>query len=317
MANTITPTFSFTLPEVGADTNAWGGHINGNFTTIDNQMLSRTSVAPQSMAGGINIPANGLNVGSGLLAVTSTGVTMSGTLAVAGALTLSSSVSGTSASFSSTLSVTSTATLSGNATVGGTLGVTGLATFTTNVSAGAAPTDIAHLTNKFYVDGQDALRLALTGGTLTGNLTISKTAPAVLLTATGGSNFSVLNDGSLCGIYRSSSGSWGFYSDTSGNLTAAGNVTAYSDARLKENVQTIRDAVNLVGRMRGVFYDRIDTGKPGVGVIAQEMQEIVPQVVIRNSDDTLSVAYGNLVGVLIEAVKELSARVEALEQEGK
>jgi hypothetical protein len=64
--------------------------------------------------------------------------------------------------------------------------------------------------------------------------------------------------------------------------------------------------------MRGVYYDRIDTGEAGVGVIAQEMREVVPEVV-RDNDGTLSVAYGNLVGVLIEAVKELADRVEELE----
>jgi hypothetical protein len=99
--------------------------------------------------------------------------------------------------------------------------------------------------------------------------------------------------------------------DASGNLTATGNVTAYSDARLKKNVSTIDNALALVEKMRGVRYERIEDGKAGVGVIAQEMQEVVPEVV--HEGENLSVAYGNLVGVLIEAVKELSARVKELE----
>jgi hypothetical protein len=64
--------------------------------------------------------------------------------------------------------------------------------------------------------------------------------------------------------------------------------------------------------MRGVYYDRIDTGEAGVGVIAQELRDVIPEVVKEN-DGTLSVAYGNLVGVLIEAIKELSTKVAALE----
>jgi hypothetical protein len=100
--------------------------------------------------------------------------------------------------------------------------------------------------------------------------------------------------------------------DASGNLTAAGNITAYSDARLKKNVSTIDNALALVEKMRGVRYDRIDSGKAGIGVIAQEMQEVLPEVV-HEGEEHLSVAYGNLVGVLIEAVKELSARVKELE----
>ena len=99
------------------------------------------------------------------------------------------------------------------------------------------------------------------------------------------------------------------FGDT-GNFTASGNVTAYSDARLKKNVVTIDGALALVEKMRGVRYDRIDSGKAGIGVIAQEMQEVVPEVV--HEGKNLSVAYGNLVGVLIEAVKELSGEVKAL-----
>ena len=106
-----------------------------------------------------------------------------------------------------------------------------------------------------------------------------------------------------------------FQMDGSGNLTMAGNVTAYSDARLKDNVATVANALDLVGKMRGVTYTRKDTGEAGVGVIAQEMLEVLPQVVQQGigDDDTLSVAYGNLVGVLIEAIKELTARVAELE----
>ena len=102
--------------------------------------------------------------------------------------------------------------------------------------------------------------------------------------------------------------------DMSGNLTMAGNVTAYSDARLKEDVATITNALDLVGKMRGVTYTRKDTGEAGVGVIAQEMLEVLPEVVQQGigEDDTLSVAYGNLVGVLIEAIKELRTEVEML-----
>jgi hypothetical protein len=107
-----------------------------------------------------------------------------------------------------------------------------------------------------------------------------------------------------------------FQMDMSGNLTMAGNVTAYSDARLKKDVSTVTNALELVGKMRGVTYTRTDTGEAGVGVIAQEMLEVMPQVVQQGigDDDTLSVAYGNLVGVLIEAIKELSLKVKTLEE---
>lgn len=312
MANVITPTYSFTLPEVGADTNAWGGHINGNFTTIDNQMLSRTNVSAQTMAGALNLPANGLNVGSGQLQVTGGNVSVSGALTASGAITSVSNVSGVNGVFSGTLTVTGVAALNNNTTVGGTFTSTGAATFSTTVTASFTPSNGSHLTNKTYVDTQDALKLSLTGGTMSGNLNVQNTAPYVALLDTDGYNYGFRNDGNVCGTWRFSASNWANYSDTSGNFVAVGNVTAYSDARLKENVETIRDAVALTKRMRGVFFDRIGTGEHGVGVIAQEMQEVLPQVVL-DTDGNLSVAYGNIVGVLIEAIKELSARVEALE----
>jgi hypothetical protein len=100
--------------------------------------------------------------------------------------------------------------------------------------------------------------------------------------------------------------------DMSGNLTMAGNVTANSDERLKENIQLIPDALAKVESVRGVTYTRKDNGAAGIGVIAQEIQKIAPEAVMIGEDGTLSVAYGNLVGLLIEAVKDLSGQVKEL-----
>jgi hypothetical protein len=98
-----------------------------------------------------------------------------------------------------------------------------------------------------------------------------------------------------------------------GSITATGNVTAYSDRSLKRDIQTIEHALDLVKSLRGVTFEMVNTGQQGIGVVAQEVQEYVPQVV-QDNNGILSVAYGNLVGVLIEAVKELSTRIETLEK---
>lgn len=103
---------------------------------------------------------------------------------------------------------------------------------------------------------------------------------------------------------------------STGTITAATNVTVSSDIRLKSNIETIDSALDKVKAMRGVYFDRHDDkATRAVGVIAQEMQEVMPEVVVTDNteDKHLSVAYGNLVGVLIEAVKELSDKVEELE----
>ncbi|KAI3597718.1 hypothetical protein D8I24_6534 [Cupriavidus necator H850] len=103
-----------------------------------------------------------------------------------------------------------------------------------------------------------------------------------------------------------------------GTLSATANVVWASDARLKDDVQTIPAAVSKVKRMRGVSYVRNDIADSPrfVGVLAQELRAVLPEAVREGSDGMLSVDYGALGPVLIEAVKELCARVEELERRG-
>jgi hypothetical protein len=99
-----------------------------------------------------------------------------------------------------------------------------------------------------------------------------------------------------------------------GDILASGDVIAFSDKKLKENIKTLDGS--KVYNMRGVSFTKKDTGRDGSGVIAQEIQKIAPELVTDN-DGTLSVAYGNLTGYLIEAVKELKAEVEQLKKQIK
>ena len=102
--------------------------------------------------------------------------------------------------------------------------------------------------------------------------------------------------------------------DDFGNFTAAQNITAYSDIRYKTNIRTIENALDKTMKLRGVSYDR--NGVPGIGVIAQEIKGVIPEVVLEGQDDEkiLSVAYGNIVGLLIEAIKELKAEIDVLKK---
>ena len=75
------------------------------------------------------------------------------------------------------------------------------------------------------------------------------------------------------------------------------------------------NALDLVMQMNGVYYDWIDNHNTGsVGVIAQEMEKILPEVVTTNDRGLKTVSYGNIVGVLIEAIKEQQVRIEELER---
>jgi hypothetical protein len=111
--------------------------------------------------------------------------------------------------------------------------------------------------------------------------------------------------------------------EVNGNLTvtgfiqAGGDLIAFqnlvpSDSRLKSDVTPLKDSLAKINQMQGVSYTFNPSGKKQVGLIAQEVNEIIPEVVsVQNDYYTLS--YPNLVAVLIEAVKELSDKVEDLE----
>ena len=99
--------------------------------------------------------------------------------------------------------------------------------------------------------------------------------------------------------------------DSDGRLTTSGDIGSFSDASLKKNVNTIDNALSKVMLLRGVEFQRIDDESSHVGVIAQEVESVVPQVVSEVSG-IKTVAYGNLVGVLIEAIKELKAEIDCL-----
>ena len=98
-----------------------------------------------------------------------------------------------------------------------------------------------------------------------------------------------------------------------GAATFNDNVTAYSDERLKDNIETLTDGLDKVEQLRGVTYTRNE--KENIGVIAQEVEKILPEIVLTADDEmgTKSVDYSRLTAVLIEAVKDLSARVKELE----
>jgi hypothetical protein len=98
--------------------------------------------------------------------------------------------------------------------------------------------------------------------------------------------------------------------DGSGNLTMLNNVTAYSDLRLKKDIVKIDNALEKVGKLNGYTYTRTDTDTRQMGVIAQEVMEVIPEVVLGSEETNYSVAYGNMVGLLIEAIKELKSTVD-------
>jgi hypothetical protein len=119
-------------------------------------------------------------------------------------------------------------------------------------------------------------------------------------------------------LFRNSGGSNVFNVDQSGNTVASGNITAYSDVRIKENIVTIDSALNKVLNLRGVYYNKIGNPERRVGVIAQEIETVLPEVVrciletnpsTGETQELLAVDYGNITGLLIEATKEQNQEI--------
>ena len=115
-----------------------------------------------------------------------------------------------------------------------------------------------------------------------------------------------------------------FRFEADGDFHADGDVVAFSsttasDSRLKSDIHTINDALGTVGKLRGVSYKWLRNGQKDIGVIAQEVEEVVPEVVktkttlgLDGEEEMKTVDYGKLVGVLINAINELKAEVEEL-----
>jgi hypothetical protein len=123
-------------------------------------------------------------------------------------------------------------------------------------------------------------------------------------------------------------GGWGLYVASNGvidaviggdgastSIWAKTDIVAYSDARVKENVQVVENALEKIQAIRGVTFTRNDvkdTTKRSAGVIAQEVLPVFPEVVTGSEEHMYSVAYGNMAALFIEAIKEQQKQIEEL-----
>lgn len=180
--------------------------------------------------------------------------------------------------------------------------------------------------------------LNVTGGTVSGNLNI--TTGTIIANGSPGSNGFVLTSTGAAMYWSNSIGSTQIVSlgvgtpasGVSGEIRATNNITAYysSDKRLKENVRRVDNALDKVDSINGVYFDWTDEyiknngGEDGyfvrkndVGVIAQEIEEILPEAVATREDGFKAVRYEKIIAVLIEAIKELKQEVRDLKNQNK
>lgn len=110
--------------------------------------------------------------------------------------------------------------------------------------------------------------------------------------------------------------------EVSGDVHVSGNVTAYSDRRAKSNIEKIQNPLDKIDKISGYTYTMKVKDKDGepekeerfTGLIAQEVLEILPEAVMGSEENHYSLAYGNMAGLLVEAIKELSSELKTLKQ---
>ena len=205
-------------------------------------------------------------------------------------------------------------TIGGSATLGG-------STITSWPSGGSTQ----NLFDKIAVSGQTTISADNTADTLTfvagTNVTITTDATTDSLTINstasggGGTLSNVVEDttpqlGGNLDLNAKTINGTGTISFT-GDCSAT-NFNSTSDESLKANVVTIENALDKVINMRGVNFNWVENSQPGTGVIAQEIEKVLPEVVMENDEGIKQVQYGNIVGTLIEAIKELKAEIEEL-----
>jgi hypothetical protein len=101
-----------------------------------------------------------------------------------------------------------------------------------------------------------------------------------------------------------------------GLLSTRGNIASVSDQRVKTNLDPIVNALDKVEKLNGYTYYRTDINRRECGLIAQQVQDVLPEVVFEVPDmNMLTISYGNMAGLFVEAMKEMKQRIESLESE--
>lgn len=189
----------------------------------------------------------------------------------------------------------------------------------------------AYIFNPNNVAGNRACCCVRTGGASAGSPFIAMDVNNVVGWSVGNDNldsnkFKIKNDWNfnsndrltitLSGLVGILTSSPSYTLDVNGTIRASGDVISNSDIRLKTNIKPLSDSLNKVCSLRGVSFEKQGTQGIGVGLIAQEVREIIPEVVISSGPDEIqAVAYGNIVGHLVEAIKSLKSEIQSLKTE--
>jgi len=172
--------------------------------------------------------------------------------------------------------------------------------------------------NIFTVTNINASNLITASNITTSNLTTSNIFTGSNINASGnisaGGNITATSNISAGGNIAATSNI-----SAGGNIAATGDVTAASDIRIKTNIIEIDSPLEKISQLRGVYYTRLDDSNTSpsrhLGVIAQEVELVLPEVVSTDTSENKnkSVAYGNIVALLIEAIKAQQSTIEGIQ----
>jgi len=163
--------------------------------------------------------------------------------------------------------------------------------------------------DSFTLNGADTAHYGLSCGVSTSVPLVLSGYYGVAIATNGLERVRILQSNGYFGILTTTPA---YELDVTGTIRATGNVIAFSDARVKENIKTIDSALEKVNKLRGVEFNKIGEEKTCIGVIAQEVEEVLPEVVETDDNGMKAVAYGNMVGLLIEAMKEQQKQIDEL-----
>ena len=312
--NTSTIGFSIT----GVSTLTTLNSTSGTITNISGTNLNYSGIGTITNLSGVNINVTGV--------VTATSFVGSGAN-LTGIANTANIVS--TAITTGTLNVTTSAVIGTGLTLSSSgINVTGVVTATSFVGSGANLTGIANTAN--------IVSTAITTGILNVGTGITANASGInvtgVITATSfvGSGSGLTGAGST--VFDDTTTNQEFFplftATTSGTITASGISTSKltynpstgamtavdfnstSDINLKENIHTVGNALEITEQLRGVSFDWKETGRSSYGVIAQELEAVLPELV--KQGEVKSVNYNGIIGVLIEAIKELKKEIEDL-----
>lgn len=125
------------------------------------------------------------------------------------------------------------------------------------------------------------------------------------ITVDGFGHITGINSGSVSGFAQENTA-------VTFTTVTANDFNSTSDIRKKTNIETINDASTKISNLRGVSFNWADNGEPSIGLIAQELEEVIPEVVSSGEDGFKTVSYGNLIGLLIEAIKDQQNQIDDL-----